>query len=158
MRPCYRRRVNIATPVDVATRHTADFLEQHVESGATLLEVGCGDGHVAAKLIRRGIAVTGIDADPESVAHARSLGVPAIRAEWPAYPADSLHEDGPFAAVAFTRSLHHIFPLTDAVTCAERLLRPGGTLLLEDFAYDEVEPAALEWFAGVLRATRDAAM
>jgi hypothetical protein len=41
-------------PIDIPTRETADFLASHLQSSSTLLEVGCGDGDVAAELARRG--------------------------------------------------------------------------------------------------------
>lgn len=33
-------------------------------TGKTLLDVGCGDGELASKLVRRGAILTGLDADP----------------------------------------------------------------------------------------------
>jgi SAM-dependent methyltransferase len=54
-------RVN--RPIDIPTRATADFLASHLPGGAELLEVGCGEGDVAAELARRGYRMTAIDAD-----------------------------------------------------------------------------------------------
>jgi SAM-dependent methyltransferase len=138
--------MNAHCPIDIATRHTADFIAAHSNAGARLLEVGCGRGHLAAELQRRGFAVTGVDADAESVAEARTLGVGAIQCEWP----DCAIRGEDFDAVAFTRSLHHIERLDDAVAAAKRSIRSGGILLLEDFSCDEADPKALEWFADVL--------
>jgi 2-polyprenyl-3-methyl-5-hydroxy-6-metoxy-1,4-benzoquinol methylase len=39
---------------------------------ATVLDAGCGTGRVAIELARRGIAVLGVDADPDMIAAARS--------------------------------------------------------------------------------------
>ncbi len=52
--------------------------------------------------------------------------------------------------IAFTRSLHHICPLREAVNRARKLIRPTGLLLIEDFAYNEANEATLAWFLGVL--------
>lgn len=40
-------------------------------SGKALLDVGCGDGALAAELARRGAMVTGVDLDPAMIAAAR---------------------------------------------------------------------------------------
>jgi len=134
--------------IRIAKRHTADFVAAHLPAGASLIEVGCGNGEVAAELARRGYAVTAIDADANCVAQARLLGVAAIAGEWP------LYDEPGFAtmdAVAFTRSLHHVHHLREAVARAAELTRPGGRILLEEFAHDDADPRSLEWFAGVLR-------
>ncbi|HEY6572546.1 MAG TPA: methyltransferase domain-containing protein, partial [Candidatus Eisenbacteria bacterium] len=53
----------------------------------------------------------------------------------------------PFDAVLFTRSLHHIAPLDRALDRAAGLLRPGGLLLAEEFAFDRVtHPTARWWY------------
>jgi SAM-dependent methyltransferase len=132
-------------PIDIPTLATADFLASHLPAGAELLEVGCGEGDVAAELARRGCRVTAIDADPEATARARLRGIAALTANWPDF------NHAPFDAIAFTRSLHHIHPLEDAARRARELLRPGGVLLVEDFAFDEIDDETIEWFVDALR-------
>jgi SAM-dependent methyltransferase len=144
--------MRIEGPIDVATRHTADFIASHLRAGDDLIEVGCGGGHLAAELGRRGFAVTGVDADAARIAEAQALGVRGVVAQWPDY------DGAAAAAVAFTRSLHHNERLDAAVARAAVLTRPGGRLVLEDFAHDEVDPRALDWFAGVLHSPRAAAL
>src|SRR5205809_7948071 len=97
-------------PVDVPTRETLEFLESHIPVGAEVLEVGCGEGQVACELLKRGYRVTGLDSDPEIVARAKHRGVPAVVGSWPNF-ASSVS----FDAIAFTRSLHHINPLREAL-------------------------------------------
>lgn len=132
-------------PIDVPTRETTDFLASHLRAGATLIEVGCGEGDVGVELARRGLRVTAIDSDPDAVAGARRRGLDARIATWPAF------EHAPVDAIAFTRSLHHIHPLDGAVARARELLHPGGVLLVEDFAFNEVDDATVDWFMQVLR-------
>lgn len=132
-------------PIDVPTRETASFIGSHVTPGATVLEVGCGEGHVALELVRRGYQVTGLDSDRDVVVRARARGVDAVQATWPGY------DGGRVNAIAFTRSLHHINPLHAAIEQAHELLKPEGTLLVEDFAFDEMNPATIQWFLQVLR-------
>lgn len=133
-------------PIDIPTRETADFLASHLQPGATLLEVGCGEGDVGIELGRRGLRVIAIDADSDAAARPRRGGLDARVATWPAF--DHAQVD----AIAFTRSLHHIHPLDAAVARARELLRPGGVLLVEDFAFNEVDDATIDWFVDLLRA------
>jgi SAM-dependent methyltransferase len=132
-------------PIDVPTRETADFIALHLHEGADLLEVGCGDGDVAFELARRGHRVVALDVDPEATARAQQRGVTAMTANWPDF------DHAPVDAIAFTRSLHHIHPLEEAVRRARELLRPGGVLLVEDFAFDEIDDATIDWFVDMLR-------
>jgi SAM-dependent methyltransferase len=147
--------VNFVTnrPSDVPTRETLKFLLSSVPVRATILEVGCGEGHVAAELLKRGYGVTGLDADPKVIARAQARGVPAFVASWPEF-----NTNVSFDAVAFTRSLHHINPLHDAVARARELLNPRGLLLIEDFALHKVNAVTVDWFAKVLRSKRAKAL
>ena len=138
------RDVVAGKPSDVATRETANFLASRLPVGVEMLEVGCGKGHVAFELLRRGYRVIGLDSDPELVAKVQERGVTAIVASWPEF------ESAPVDAIAFTRSLHHINPLRAALDHARRLIRPAGLLLLEDFAFDQGNKATLDWFQRVL--------
>jgi SAM-dependent methyltransferase len=138
-------------PIEVATRDTAAWVLEHVSPGATILEIGCGDGHFAREMLDRGFQVAAVDADEQSVARARACGVAAVCTTWPDWDGD------PVDAVAFTRSLHHIGPLEAAVRKARDVLRPRGLLLVDDFAVDAIDAATLEWFAGVLRSAPVAA-
>lgn len=130
------------------TAATVSYITAHVPRAASLIEVGCGEGHVALALAERGYRVRAIDPDPEVVAKARERGVPATLATWPDFDADSVD------AVVFSRSLHHIHDLEPAVRRARELLRPDGLLLVEDFAYDEIDQATVDWFLEVIRSER----
>jgi SAM-dependent methyltransferase len=108
--------------------------------GLRVLEVGCGPGHLAAQLLERGVKVTAIDASEEQVLVAREHGVPAI-------VSDFLSFDGErFDALLFTRSLHHVSPLEEAMQRIRSLLEPGGLLLADEFAHEEMNAATAAWF------------
>lgn len=132
-------------PIDVATAETVAFLTQHLPRTAQLIEVGCGKGHVAQALQERGYRVVGLDADGETVATAKERGAPVIQATWPDF------ESAPVDAIAFTRSLHHIGDLQQAVKKARDTLKPQGKLLVEDFAFDIADEVTIAWFIDVVR-------
>jgi SAM-dependent methyltransferase len=135
----------ISKPIDVATRETTTFVSSRLASGAELIEVGCGDGEVAAQLLSQGFRVIGLDSEKDRVAKAQACGVHAVVASWPEF------KYKPVDAIVFTRSLHHISPLDQAVTKARDLLKPDGHLLIEDFAFGETDTLTISWFVDLLR-------
>lgn len=141
-------------PIDIATRHTADFVLSAVErQSSRILEIGCGDGRVGAVLVAAAHRVIGIDSDENAVNHARARGVDARLGRW---PMDI--DEGEFDAVVFSRSLHHIELLGAAVAAARRSLRVGGRLIVEDFAIECVAHADVEWLVQMLAITRAAGL
>lgn len=132
-------------PIDVATAETVAFITTHLPRSAQLIEVGCGKGHVAQALSERGYRVVGLDSDGETVARAKERGAPVIQATWPEF------ESEPVDAIAFTRSLHHIGDLQQAVQKARDTLKPHGKLLVEDFAFGTADEATIAWFIDVVR-------
>jgi len=130
---------------DVPTAETLAFVSAHAPPApARILEVGCGDGALASRLQGMGHQVVGLDASADAVAQARRRGLDARVARWPDF------EETPFDVVVFTRSLHHIDPLPQAVGQAKKLLKRAGKVLVEDFAFAEIEPLAAEWLHEVL--------
>ncbi|MBE1491413.1 class I SAM-dependent methyltransferase [Plantactinospora soyae] len=107
---------------------------------ARILDAGCGPGHLALALGRAGYAVTAVDTDPEAVTAASGLGVDAVEADI------SRYEDDPFDAVLFSLSLHHMTDLAAAVERARALLRPGGILVVDEFAWERADVATASWF------------
>jgi hypothetical protein len=55
------------------------------------------------------------------------------------------YRGGPFEALLFTRSLHHVSPLEDALAHAHALLSPGGALICDEFSVDGIDPATAAW-------------
>jgi SAM-dependent methyltransferase len=101
----------------------------------TALDVGCGDGLLAARLAERCANVTGIDRDPRMIAGARAQlpsRITFVEADFLTYPfsADS------FDFVCANTSLHHM-DFTAALTRAANLLRPGGRLAVIGLAADK---------------------
>jgi ubiquinone/menaquinone biosynthesis C-methylase UbiE len=128
-------------PIDVASNESLAFVEEYAPiNGRRLLEIGCGGGDLALALKNRGFNVRAIDISAEAIESAKQKGVDAECADILTY------KDQPFDIVLFTRSLHHIEPLDDAVTAAKNLLKPGGVLLIEDFLPEIADEAAIQWF------------
>lgn len=132
---------------DAATSYTAAFVRGALPAGARrILEVGCGDGALAAELQAEGLSVVALDCEEEAVERARGRGVDARRATWPDFA------DGRFDAVLFTRSLHHVEDLAAGVAAAFDALTDRGRVIVEDFDFDYSDEAGLAWFAGQVQA------
>ncbi|MGQ0508779.1 MAG: class I SAM-dependent methyltransferase [Myxococcaceae bacterium] len=115
------------------------FIPPHRQA-RRVLEVGCGSGGLAQRLIADGMPLVAIDPSEKAIARARKRGVPAEQVDFLTF------RGGPFDALLFTRSLHHISPLPDAVAHAHALLAPGGVLVCDEFAVDAIDPATAAWF------------
>jgi SAM-dependent methyltransferase len=132
------------SPRDVPTDETVTFLRGVLPSPpARLLEVGCGRGDLAVRLVGLGYAVTALDLAPEAIGHARAAGLDAVEADFLVYDAE------PFDVVLFSRSLHHINPLHAAVARAADLTRPGGMVIGEEFARERIDAETAAWQADV---------
>lgn len=112
-----------------------------ISPGERVLDVGCGTGTLALAARRRvGAAGTvhGVDAAAEMVARAQQKAARAgLAAAFDVAPADALpFPHGAFDAVLCTLVVHHLPAGLRPRAIAEmrRVLRPGGRLLVVDFA------------------------
>jgi ubiquinone/menaquinone biosynthesis C-methylase UbiE len=121
--------------------------------GASLLEVGCGNGDLAARLVDglRPARYVGTDLDPRQLdAARRHLGErypdglpPALELR----EADMLHlpfPDRSFDGVIAVVSIHHASPnhrlptnVPPALAEIDRVLRPGGPLIYEEILHKD---------------------
>jgi SAM-dependent methyltransferase len=101
---------------------------------ARVLDVGCGDGALVDRLAANGLDAVGVD--PKAPARARLI---RERVE----DAASI---GRFDAVCAVMSLHHA-ELEPVLAAIERLLRPGGRLFVDEFAWEAYDERAAAWVA-----------
>lgn len=96
-----------------------------------VLEVGCGEGELALGLAGAGYDVVAIDPEaPDGPIFRRTT-------------LEAFDEPGPFDAVVASLSLHHVHDLGGALDKLVRLLR--GPLILNEHAWDRLEPMTPEW-------------
>ncbi|MHA6628463.1 class I SAM-dependent methyltransferase [Pseudonocardia sichuanensis] len=96
---------------------------------ATVLDAGCGTGRVGIELHRRGIAVLGVDADPEMIAAAREK---APELEWVTADLADLDRPERFDVVVLAGNVvPYVAPERRAAAVAACVahLAPGGRLL-----------------------------
>jgi SAM-dependent methyltransferase len=104
-------------------------------AGASIVDVGCGDGRFLAVLAQKGFRVVGIepDADRAAAAADRGLIVAAKRIE------DAVLPPGSLDAVFLWHSLEHLEQPTRALVRAHEWLRPGGRLVVAVPNLDSVQ-------------------
>jgi ubiquinone/menaquinone biosynthesis C-methylase UbiE len=114
--------------------HYDALLESRVPPGARrVLEVGCGDGFLAARLARRIPDVMALDIDAPVLERARARFATApVRWTHGDVMTATLPDHG-FDAVVSNAALHHIADSRAALQRLAALVRPGGTLALVTF-------------------------
>ena len=96
------------------------------QPGERILDVGCGDGALTARLAERGAIVMGIDASAELLTAARARGLDARLMD-----ARALTFTEEFDAVFSNAALHWIPVLTPVLQGVHRALRPHGRFVGE---------------------------
>ena len=95
--------------------------------GEHILDLGCGDGQLTARLIAAGADVHGVDASPAMVETARKRGIPADEANAEKLPCP----DASFDAVFSNAALHWVRGQDEMMSEAHRVLKPGGRFVAE---------------------------
>jgi len=101
-----------------------------------VLEVGAGEGELAAALAAAGYVVTAIDPEPRGGdVHGVAL-------------ADVTAEPGTFEAAVAIRSLHHVHPLDQSLERLAEVLQPGAPLVIDEMDVLAFDRRAADWWLG----------
>jgi SAM-dependent methyltransferase len=102
---------------------------------SSVLEVGCGAGHLARALDAAGHRVIAIDPEaPEGEIFRRVT-------------LEELDDAGRFDAAVASYALHHIEGIDPAVGRIADLLNPNGRLVVQEFGWDRVDRATADWYS-----------
>ncbi len=96
------------------------------QPGERILDLGCGDGVLTAKLAAMGCDVIGVDASPQQIAAARELGVDARVMD-----GENLAFHNEFDAVFSNAALHWMRHPDKVIAGVHRALRPQGRFVAE---------------------------
>ena len=108
-----------------------------LETGRNFLDLGCGDGRLAALATRNFSKVNGIDITDKRLEAARNRCISSGRLEQIGqFLAANLNEPFPFPnasvdAIAAISVLEHVFDVYAFVRECNRILRPNGVLVVE---------------------------
>lgn len=108
----------------------ATLVPAAARKGSVLVDVACGAGLLAPHVAHLGHRHVGVDLSPTATPLAREHGVKAVRGDATALP---LADDVADVVVA-GEVLEHVEDLPAAVREACRVLRPGGTLVVDTIA------------------------
>ena len=117
-----------------ANIHYDALLATLASPGDRVLDVGCGDGFLSARLAEAGCHVVALDVDAGVLERAKQ--------RWPRHRIDWLHADlmtadlppGSFDVVLSNATLHHLPDTGEALARMAALARPGGRLGVVGFA------------------------
>jgi ubiquinone/menaquinone biosynthesis C-methylase UbiE len=111
--------------------------------GSAALDVGCGDGSFATLLAGRYQRVVALDPDAEQVSatSARCANLTNVEVRQGDFLQSKLPSEA-FDAVTALASFHHM-PFADAAAEADRVLRPGGRLVVLGVWTDRQSPTDL---------------
>lgn len=119
---------------------------------ARILDVGCGDGALLEILDQAGCFCLGIEKSKEGAREARKKGLEIRIATWPDFKSES------FDIIIFSRVLHHFSPLEPCISKAYELLKTGGFLFVDDFAFAMADQKTAAWFYDNLKKLENAGL
>jgi methionine biosynthesis protein MetW len=103
-------------------------LARHVQPGDRVLQVDCGPGVLAARLVEQGAKVIGTDLSAEAVRRARSRGIAAQQLDLDEAPLPFSADQ--FDVVLSDSQIEHRVDYAHYLEECVRVLRPGGRLIL----------------------------
>ena len=144
----YKAGIKWPFPINDALRRMENRLFEGLDlpSGAKVLDAGCGVGHVAMQMARRGLRVQGIDIVKNHVQwaqeniQAHGFGE-VVNARWMDYHDLSKFEDGSFDGVYTMETLVHSSDPEQVLREFFRVLKPGGSLALWEYEHTDLTEA-----------------
>lgn len=118
----------------------ARFIRRLPVPERSVLDIGCGRGITLKDLRQRGWRTMGTQLSENAAAAARKGGVEVIIADIDAIPTDR-----PFAVVTLFHVIEHFDNLADSLERIDKLLLPGGYLILEYPSARSVLKSLLKW-------------
>ncbi|PYE83992.1 class I SAM-dependent methyltransferase [Pseudoroseicyclus aestuarii] len=103
------------------------------QPGEAILDIGCGDGVLTARIAEAGATVTGLEPDPSLAAAAGARGIAVLQQD-----AHDQVEAGPFDAVFSNAALHWMRRPEVVLGNIHAALRPGGRVVVEQGGFGNV--------------------
>jgi 2-polyprenyl-3-methyl-5-hydroxy-6-metoxy-1,4-benzoquinol methylase len=120
-----------------------EVLDLPASETGTLLDVGCGNGDLLARMRGFGWKVCGVDPDPAAVSHARSRGLEVFRGTICDVPGDG------YDVISLNHVVEHVLDPVDLLRQCRDRLRPGtGRLVI---ATPNLNSLGHWWFKGCWR-------
>jgi ubiquinone/menaquinone biosynthesis C-methylase UbiE len=120
-------------------RQLLDRFAERVKGAGLVCDLGCGPGQIASYLHERGVTVCGVDLSPGMIEQARRLnpGIEFVQGNMLALPV----EDEAWAGIAAFYAIVNFPPddLSTVIREMQRVLQPGGWLLMSFHIGDEIE-------------------
>jgi SAM-dependent methyltransferase len=114
--------------------------------GERILDLGCGDGVLTAKIAAAGASVVGLDASDDMLAKARALGLEVREMH-----GERLEFDNEFGAIFSNAALHWMRDADAVVAGTYRALRPGGRFIGEFGGHGNVAAISVALIAVLAR-------
>jgi ubiquinone/menaquinone biosynthesis C-methylase UbiE len=145
--------------IELGALETYQFVKAMIARPAQrILEIGCGDGYLSLELARDGHVVIGLDQSPEIIevaertkaAHPDTPGFGQLTylcADFNTWQST----DASFDLVLIARTLHHLTELRPTMEKVKHLLKSGGRIICQDYAYDRLSDQTACWMYAMLR-------
>lgn len=139
--------------IELSALDTYMFMESMITyPGQRILEIGCGNGYLSLELARNGHDVTGIDMSQDIIkvaertwaVHRDPVGFGKLNYLCTNFDTWQAAKSS-FDIVIFNRVLHHLADLQMTLAKVKHILRSGGLMICQDYAYDRLDYQTASW-------------